>query len=126
MPPDRATCRPSFPCRGPLAARGDRWRLIALDLPGFGNGATPGDSPYTFDGHAAFPGRFTETLGLDRHAVYPHDYGTPFGLRPTMSAPERVAAPIIRNGGPESSPVRTRADRSGGVDGERRESSHAA
>ncbi|HEY1180530.1 MAG TPA: alpha/beta hydrolase [Phytomonospora sp.] len=103
----------SFQYRGLLAALGDRWRLIAPDLPGFGYSATPEGFPYTFDGYAAFLGRFAATLGLDRYALYLHDYGSQFGLRLAMSAPERVAALIIQNGdiypeafGPKYAPLR--------------------
>ena len=39
-----------------LPALGDRWRLIAPDLPGFGYSGTPDRAAfsYTFDGYAGF------------------------------------------------------------------------
>ncbi|MGM1058294.1 alpha/beta fold hydrolase [Saccharothrix sp. Mg75] len=88
----------SFQFRNLMPALGDRWRLIAPDYPGFGYSATPDDFPYTFAGYSDFLRRFTETLGLDRYAIWLHDYGTQFGLRLAMSAPERVTALIIQNG----------------------------
>jgi pimeloyl-ACP methyl ester carboxylesterase len=55
-----------------MAALGDRWRLIAPDLPGFGYSATPDPErfSYTFVGYGAFLGRFVEALQLDRYALY--------------------------------------------------------
>ena len=90
----------SYAYRNLLAALGDRWRLIAPDLPGFGYSATPSvdDFAYTFDAYAEFLGRFAEALGLTRYALWLHDYGSQFGLRLALSATERVAALVIQNG----------------------------
>jgi pimeloyl-ACP methyl ester carboxylesterase len=90
----------SFQYRHFMAALGDRWRLIAPDLPGFGYSATPDPAQfaYTFAGFGDFLGRFAATLGLTRYALYLHDYGSQFGFRLAMDAPERVAALIIQNG----------------------------
>jgi pimeloyl-ACP methyl ester carboxylesterase len=83
-----------------MPALADRWRLIAPDLPGFGyTRADPGRFAYTFDAYAAFLERFTRILGLSRYAIYLQDYGSQFGLRLAMSAPDRVDALIIQNGG---------------------------
>jgi pimeloyl-ACP methyl ester carboxylesterase len=90
----------SFQYRHFMAALGDRWRLIAPDLPGFGYSATPDPArfSYSFAGYGAFLGRFVEQLDLPRYAIYLHDYGSQHGFRLAMSAPERVAALIIQNG----------------------------
>lgn len=90
----------SYEFRNLMPALGDRWRLIAPDLPGFGYSGTPDRTAfsYTFDGYAGFLERFTHTLGLSRYAVYLHDYGSQFGLRLAMRAPERVTALVIQNG----------------------------
>ncbi|ONI90662.1 hydrolase [Saccharothrix sp. ALI-22-I] len=90
----------SFQYRDFMAALGDRWRLIAPDYPGFGYSGTPDRTrfSYTFDGYAEFLQRFTAAAGLTRYAIYLHDYGSQFGLRLAMHAPERVAALIIQNG----------------------------
>ena len=42
--------------------------------------------------------RFTETLGLDKYAVYVFDYGAPVGLRLALRHPERITAIISQNG----------------------------
>ncbi|WNZ64274.1 alpha/beta hydrolase [Myxococcus sp. MxC21-1] len=90
----------SFQFRNLLPALADAWRLIAPDAPGFGYSTTPDPSrfSYTFDGYARFLERFVETLGLRRYALYLHDYGSQFGFRLALRAPERVAALVIQNG----------------------------
>lgn len=90
----------SYEFRNLMPALGDRWRLIAPDLPGFGYSGTPGKErfAYTFDAYADFLEHFTVALGLDRYALYLHDYGSQFGLRLAMRAPEKVAALVIQNG----------------------------
>jgi pimeloyl-ACP methyl ester carboxylesterase len=86
--------------RGLMAALGDRWRLIAPDLPGFGYSATPSadEFDYTFDAYADFLRRFVDTMNLGRYAIWLHDYGSQFGLRLALSAPDRVAGLVIQNG----------------------------
>jgi pimeloyl-ACP methyl ester carboxylesterase len=80
----------SFEFRHFMAALGDRWRLVAPDYPGFGYSGTPARSD--------FPARFVGELAFERYAIYLHDYGSQFGLRLALRAPERVAALIIQNG----------------------------
>jgi pimeloyl-ACP methyl ester carboxylesterase len=79
---------------------GDRFRLIAPDLPGFGQSDMPdrGAFAYTFDNIARVIGRFTEVVGLGRYAIYVFDYGAPTGFRLAMRYPERVTAIISQNG----------------------------
>ncbi|WP_112241876.1 alpha/beta fold hydrolase [Kribbella monticola] len=76
------------------------WRLIAPDHPGFGYSDTPSVESfgYTFDAYAAYLERFVDQLELSRYVVYLHDYGSQFGLRLAMSAPERVAGLVFQNG----------------------------
>jgi pimeloyl-ACP methyl ester carboxylesterase len=88
----------SYQYRNLMPALADRWRTVAPDFPGFGYSATPDPQACTFDGYAAFLGRFADRLGLDRYALYLHDYGSQIGLRHAIAAPERVAALIIQNG----------------------------
>ncbi|MGN9839037.1 alpha/beta fold hydrolase [Nonomuraea sp. H19] len=90
----------SYEFRNLTPALGDRWRLVAPDLPGFGYSGTPDRAhfSYTFDGYADFLERFTYAMGLLRYAIYLHDYGSQFGLRLAMRAPERVTALVIQNG----------------------------
>jgi pimeloyl-ACP methyl ester carboxylesterase len=82
----------------PLLA--DRFRLIAPDLPGFGQTISPprGTFDYTFDGLAEVLEGFIESLSLGRYALYVFDYGAPVGLRLAMRHPERVSAIVSQNG----------------------------
>lgn len=82
----------------PLLA--DRFRVIAPDLPGFGQTKAPprGAFDYTFDRLADVIEGFTEAMSLDRYALYIFDYGAPVGLRLAMRHPERVSAIITQNG----------------------------
>ena len=75
-----------------------RYHLVAPDYPGFGHSDAPGaEFSYTFDHIAQVMQHFTETLGLDRYALYMQDYGGPVGLRVAIAHPERVQAFIIQN-----------------------------
>ncbi len=58
----------------------------------------PDDFDYSFDGYASFLDGFVKTLGLQRFALYLHDFGSPIGARLAIKAPERIAALIIQNG----------------------------
>lgn len=82
----------------PLLA--DSFRLIAPDLPGFGQTKAPprGTFDYTFDRLADVIEGFADALSLDRYALYVFDYGAPVGLRLAMRHPERVSAIISQNG----------------------------
>jgi pimeloyl-ACP methyl ester carboxylesterase len=82
----------------PLLA--DRFRLIAPDLPGFGQSDMPdrGAFAYTFDNVARVIDRFTEIIGLGRYAIYVFDYGAPTGFRLAMRHPDRITAIISQNG----------------------------
>ena len=77
-----------------------RYRVIAPDLPGFGNTKAPprGGFTYSFDRLAEVVGQFTEALRLDRYALYIFDYGAPVGLRLALAHPERVTAIVSQNG----------------------------
>ena len=78
----------------------DRFRLVAPDLPGFGQSDMPDRSrfSYTFDNIAKVIERFTEGIGLNRFAIYVFDYGAPTGFRLAVSDPERITAIISQNG----------------------------
>lgn len=82
----------------PLLAKD--YRVIAPDLPGFGNTLVPprGEFDYSFDNLARVVTEFTEALKLDRYALYVFDYGAPTGFRVAAAHPERVTAIISQNG----------------------------
>jgi pimeloyl-ACP methyl ester carboxylesterase len=82
----------------PLLA--DRYHVIAPDLPGFGFTEVPAGTKYVynFENLANTIDQFTQTLGLDRYAIYVFDYGAPVGFRLALRHPERIAAIISQNG----------------------------
>lgn len=82
----------------PLLA--DKFHIVAPDLPGFGKSDMParGHFDYTFEHITDVIDRFTETLGLDRFALYVFDYGAPVGFRIATRHPERITAIISQNG----------------------------
>jgi pimeloyl-ACP methyl ester carboxylesterase len=78
----------------------DRFRVIAPDLPGFGQSDMPARETfkYSFAKLAEVMTRFTEVLKLDRFALYVFDYGSPVGLRMALKHPERITAIVSQNG----------------------------
>jgi pimeloyl-ACP methyl ester carboxylesterase len=78
----------------------DRFRIVAPDLPAFGQSDMParGTFAYTFENIANVIDRFTEVIGLSRFAMYVFDYGAPVGFRLAVRHPDRVTAIISQNG----------------------------
>ena len=78
----------------------DSYHVVAPDLPGFGFSDAPDRKKYryTFEQLAKTIGAFTQTIGLDRFAMYVFDYGAPVGFRLALAHPERIAAIISQNG----------------------------
>ena len=78
----------------------DRYHVVAPDLPGFGFSDAPDRKRfrYTFENLTKVIDSFTQTMGLDRYAIYVFDYGAPVGLRLALTHPERITAVISQNG----------------------------
>src|ERR1044071_4266476 len=76
----------------PLLA--DKFRIVAPDLPGFGQSDMPPREKfkYTFDNIAGVIDRFTEIIGFNQFSVYVFDYGAPIGFRLAVRHPERITA----------------------------------
>ncbi|MCK1492173.1 alpha/beta hydrolase [Bradyrhizobium sp. 180] len=83
-----------------IPALADQFRVVAPDLPGFGQSEMPSRDKfsYTFDQLAEVIGRFTEIIGLAHFALYVFDYGAPIGFRLAARHPERITAIISQNG----------------------------
>ena len=83
-----------------IPALSDRFRIVAPDLPGFGQSDMPSRDKfsYTFGKLAEVIERFTEVIGLTRFAIYVFDYGAPTGFRLAVRHPERISAIISQNG----------------------------
>ncbi len=86
--------------RNLIAALADAYHVVAPDLPGFGFSEVPDRKRfrYTFENLAKVIGRFTDSIGLERFAIYVFDYGAPVGLRLALAHPERITAIISQNG----------------------------
>jgi pimeloyl-ACP methyl ester carboxylesterase len=83
-----------------IPALSDSFRIVAPDLPGFGQSDMPSRDrfQYTFAKLAEVIERFTEVIGLARFAIYAFDYGAPTGFRLALRHPERITAIISQNG----------------------------
>ena len=88
----------SYEFRNLIPRLADRWRLLAPDYPGAGYSGTPQGFDYSFDGYANFLDAFVRALGVERFAIYLHDFGSPIGARLAIKDPSRVIAQIIQNG----------------------------
>ncbi len=83
-----------------IPALADRYRVIAPDLPGFGETEAParGAFAYDFATLAETVEGFVDALGLAGYAIYVFDYGAPTGFRLALARPERVTAIVTQNG----------------------------
>ncbi|WP_157134770.1 alpha/beta fold hydrolase [Sphingomonas sp. PAMC 26605] len=83
-----------------IPALADRYRVIAPDLPGFGQTQAPRRAAfdYSFANLAKVIEGLVDAIGLTRYALYIFDYGAPTGLRLAMARPERVTAIVTQNG----------------------------
>nr|WP_298130726.1 alpha/beta hydrolase [uncultured Pseudoxanthomonas sp.] len=77
-----------------------RYRVIAPDLPGFGQTTVKQGVAfdYTFDNVASVIDAFTVDKGLDRYAIYVFDYGAPVGWRLAVANPKKITAIVSQNG----------------------------
>jgi len=78
----------------------DEYHLVAPDHIGFGRSAMPTTTQFTysFDRLTEITEGLIEHLGLDRFALYIHDYGAPIGLRIASRRPGRITALITQSG----------------------------
>ncbi len=90
----------SFMFRNLIPQLADRYRVIAPDHLGFGLSDAPSvnDFDYTFDALADLTNLLLAELGVDRYAIYVHDYGAPVGWRLALASPESITAIITQNG----------------------------
>jgi pimeloyl-ACP methyl ester carboxylesterase len=86
--------------RNLIPALADRYHVVAPDLPGFGFSDAPDRESfrYTFENLARVIDSFTQSIGLQRYAIYVFDYGAPVGLRLALAHPERITAIVSQNG----------------------------
>ena len=86
--------------RNLMSALADRFHLIALDYPGYGNSSMPtvDEFDYTFDRLAQIVEKFITAINLKKYSLYVMDYGAPIGYRIAAKYPERVESLIVQNG----------------------------
>lgn len=86
--------------RNLIPALADSYHVVAPDLPGFGFSDAPDRKRfrYTFENLAKIIDGFTQTIALQRFAIYVFDYGAPVGLRLALAHPDRVTGVISQNG----------------------------
>lgn len=76
------------------------YHVIAPDHLGFGRSDAPAatDFTYTFQSLTDITSGLLDHLGLDRYALYVHDYGAPIGWHLALRHPERISALVTQNG----------------------------
>ncbi len=86
--------------RNLIPALAGEYHLVAPDHVGFGQSAMPPVErfDYSFETLTATTLGLLDRLGLDRFALYVHDYGAPIGLRIASRQPDRVTALITQSG----------------------------
>ena len=74
-------------------------RVIALDMPGFGQADKPADYPYSVEAGATFLGEALQKLGVWRAHLVLHDFGGPWGLAWAAMNPMGLASLTLVNTG---------------------------
>jgi pimeloyl-ACP methyl ester carboxylesterase len=74
-------------------------RVIAPDMPGFGQADKPADFDYTIQGYADFLAALISCLGLRRVHLVLHDFGGPWGLTWAAMHGESFASVVLINTG---------------------------
>jgi pimeloyl-ACP methyl ester carboxylesterase len=90
----------SFMFRDLIPKLADRYHVIAPDHLGFGLSDAPSvdEFDYTFDSLADLTAGLLSHLGVERYAMYVHDYGAPIGWRLALATQDSVAAIITQSG----------------------------
>ncbi|KIW20162.1 hypothetical protein PV08_00737 [Exophiala spinifera] len=90
----------SFQYRNLMLILGEKYHVLAPDLPGFGFTEIPENLnfKYTFANIATTIGSFLDVLKISKFAVYVFDYGAPTGFRLALERPEAITAIISQNG----------------------------
>jgi pimeloyl-ACP methyl ester carboxylesterase len=76
---------------------GERRRVLAIDMPGFGRAEKPETFEHTVNGYARHLADLADAFALRRVHLVLHDFGGPWGLRFAASDPGRVASIVLIN-----------------------------
>jgi pimeloyl-ACP methyl ester carboxylesterase len=77
-----------------IAYYAQRYRVIALDLPGYGQSGRP-DAPYTPPWYADVVAGWMDAVGVPRAPIMAHSMGAQVAMTLALSQPERVEALIL-------------------------------
>jgi pimeloyl-ACP methyl ester carboxylesterase len=77
---------------GDLSAR---WRVIALDLPGFGFSDPPPNGDYSIHRYAGILESFLQVLNIDNATLVCHDWGGPIVLTYALRNPDKYERLVI-------------------------------
>ena len=82
-----------------IPALADKFHVIAMDYPGFGNSDMPDPAkyPYTFDKTSEVVEAFLKKKGFTRFGLFVQDYGGPVGFRILSRRPDWLEWLIIQN-----------------------------
>ncbi len=78
----------------------DQFRVIAVDLPGFGYSDRPTDADLSFTAHAERLREFLDRMGIERAVVAGHSMGGTIAMRLAAAYPERVERLILASSSP--------------------------
>ena len=87
----------SFLWRHLIVGLRDRYRCVALDLPGFGLSDKPATDAYRPEDQARRLAAFVDALRLKDFALVVHDFGGPIGLSVALDRPDAVRRLVLFN-----------------------------
>ena len=78
----------------------DKFHIIAMDYPGFGQSDMPprDEFNYTFDHIAEIVDEFLMKLNIKKFYMYVFDYGAPIGFRIALKRPDSILGIVSQNG----------------------------
>jgi pimeloyl-ACP methyl ester carboxylesterase len=85
----------TFDMRYTIAELSRYYRVVAVDLLGYGFSARPADGDYSVGGLADFVRQFTEALYLERATVLGHSMGGAIAMQYALRYPERVERLVL-------------------------------
>jgi haloalkane dehalogenase len=87
----------SFLYRHLLLALRDRFRCIAIDLPGFGLSDPPAGFRFRPEDHSAVVAGMLRQLDIENATLIAHDWGGPIGLAASHEEPGRITRLVLGN-----------------------------
>lgn len=85
----------TFDVRYIIPELAQRYRVVAIDLLGYGYSARPADGDYSVAGQGELVARMMDRLGIDRAAVLGHSMGGAIAMWLALHCPERVERLIL-------------------------------